>query len=117
LLNHFLRKSEVVQGIFIVSAQFQRLLIGIDRTRVVALLEAGIAEIIEGIRLDVLAFDAGKRLTGILVTARTVERDAASVVIGKTARRSRLVSVIEFSGGVLLRGFEQGSAGRNRHGQ
>ena len=103
-----------MQRILIVRAQFQGLLIGLDRTRVITLFESGIAKIVEGVRLDFLAFNAGKCLTGILVAPGTIEGDAAAVIIGELARRSRVVAFIEFSGGILLRGFEQGSAGSSR---
>ena len=70
-----------MQGVFVAGAQCQGCLVGLDGALVVTALVAGVAQVVEGVRLDLLAFDAFEGLTGIRVTAGPVERDTTTVGI------------------------------------
>ena len=106
-----------MQGIFIIRPQRQGLLIGRYRTLVLTSLEAGITEVIQGVRLNLLTLNTGKGLTRLGIAARAVKGNSTPVRIIELFGRGLVVTCFIFLHGILLRGPEPGCIDSYGHTQ
>jgi len=111
LLGLFLGQFQVVQGVFIIGAYCQRLLVGLYGTLIILELVAGIAKVVECIGLDLLALNIAEGFAGIRIAPCTVKCNTAFVVIGKCLCGSVVVTFPEKVCRILFGVSEQGCTG------
>ncbi len=103
LFQHPLGEGQVVQRVLVACAQRQRRLVGFHGTLVITAFVAGVAQVIQRVCPDLLAFDLLEHRAGLRIAPCAIQRHTAPVVIGKPCGRLAVLPFGELLRGLLLR--------------